>query len=73
MNDAILLMEYSEGKFSYNDIDNLYVEELPYLTAQFKQLYDQKQNNKQEYIKGIMEFVNARVDVLFKLLSGKKI
>jgi hypothetical protein len=73
MNDAILLMEYSEGKFSYNDIDNLYVEELPYLTVQFKQLYEQKQNNKQEYIKGVMEFVNARVDVLFKLLSGRKI
>ena len=69
LNQQIELVIYSEGGITWSDIENMSADELPYVIYNFKKVYDEKQNAKQEFIKTCFEFASKALETLFKLLS----
>lgn len=72
LNDIIELVIYSEGGVTISDVENMSADELPYFIYNLKKYYTDKQTQKQEFIKSIMEFAKANLEGLFKLLGGRR-
>ena len=72
LNDSIELIVYSEGGISLADIENMSADELTYLIYNFKKYYTEKNAQKQEFVKGVMEFAKHHIEQLFKLLAGRR-
>lgn len=72
LNDIIELVIYSEGGITVQDVENMSADELPYFIYNLKKYYTDKQTQKQEFIKSIMEFAKANLESLFKLLGGRR-
>lgn len=67
-NKQIELVEMSEGGVSWSDTENMYLDEFEYVIYTYKTIFEQKQKNKQEQFKSIMEFATKGMETLFKLL-----
>lgn len=71
LNDSIELCIYSEGGISFTDIENISVDELPYIIYTFRDYYNKKQENKSELIKKVIELAKDIFNNLIKALSRK--
>lgn len=72
MNDAIELIVFSEGGISFSDIENMSADQLPFFIYNFKKIYTEKQNQKQETLKSLIEFARVHIEQLFKILAGRR-
>lgn len=65
----IQLLEYSDGKISFSDIENMYLEDMEYFIYNYKIIYENKEKNNNERVKSIIEFAAKGMEILFKLLA----
>lgn len=75
INQTIELIMYSEGGITYSDVENMSADELQYVIFNFKKHYEDKQKQRQDFIKSCFEYANKFVENLFRLLGnlgGKK-
>jgi hypothetical protein len=72
MNNAIELVVYSEGGIQLSDVENMSADELPFFIYNFKKIYTEKQTQKQEMTKSLIEFARVHIEQLFKILTGRK-
>lgn len=58
LGEMVELMVYSEGSITHSDIENMSLDELHYFIYNFKKVFENKQQQRQELIKSIMNFAN---------------
>lgn len=71
INREIELCIFSEGSVTWTDCENMSADELNYVIYNFKKIYDDKIQAKQEFIKTIFEFASKGLEALIKVLSKR--
>lgn len=70
LNKQLQLLEYAKGTITFQDIENMYLDEFEYIIYNYKIIFDQKEKADQERFKVIFEYANKAIEQLFKLLSN---
>jgi len=71
LSQAIELMIYSNGSFNFADIQEMSADELPFFLHEFKKIYTEKEKNKNEFIKNIIEFAKNYLNNIIKAFSSR--
>jgi hypothetical protein len=70
LNKQLQLLEFAGGTIGWEDTENMYLDEFEYIIYNYKLIFDQKENAKQEKFKAIFEYANKAIEQLFKLLGN---
>lgn len=72
LNRQMELTAYSDGGIGWDDMENMRNDDFYYVINNFKEIYQSKQKEKQEFIKSVFEYANQSLGTLFKLLGNNK-
>lgn len=70
INKQIEVLELADNKINWSDTENMYLDEIEYLIYTYKTIYGEKQKNKDDKHKSIMEFAAKAFETLCKLLQN---